>query len=188
MTPTEKLLLVEGAVAVILLFTGVATGYAAWATKRSAEATEENTRGELLARLSLEFWSREFGEACDQLGHFVERDDFVDQFDEWRGARTPWATQTDPWVEQYDRLKAARRLIKGYYHTVYRLQRTDHFNCEEVRDLLTSRANTRLLLTGVESLETVVTEDYDPEDDGDLYEFYHELYNGELPRPVVEEA
>lgn len=188
MAPTEKLLAVEIVVAGILLFTGIATGIAAWATRRSAEATEDNTRAELLISLSQEFWSREFGEACDALGDFAERDDFVERFADWRESRDPWAEQVAPWVTDYERLNAARRRIKGYYHSVYQLHRGGHFRRNEIRNLLTSEANTRLLLAGVEPLETVVSEGYDPKNGGELYNFYHNLYDRELSRPVVEDG
>lgn len=154
---------------------------------QSAEAMEENTRAQLLLSLSEIFWSREFGEACEDLGRFSERDGFVNLFARWRVGEDPTGEQLMPWSQEYGDLNAARRRVKGYYHTVYRLQRASHFSREEVRDLLTSAANTQLLLQGVELLETVVTEDYDPHEDGDLYEFYHELYDGELQRPVVEQ-
>lgn len=66
MTPTEKHLVLEGIVAVILLFTGIAIGRAASAARdsadasergargalESAEATKENSRADLLIRLS----------------------------------------------------------------------------------------------------------------------------------------
>lgn len=193
-------MIVEGVVALILLFTGIATWRAASATRESAdasemgaqgalesaEATKENTRAELLVSLSQQFWSREFGEACNALGSFAKRDNFVRRFAQWREGRDPWAEQLAPWATDYDRLNAARRRIKGYYHTVYRLHRAGHLTGSEIRDLLTSEVNTELLLTGVEPLETVVTEGYDPEEDGELYDFYYDLYDRELSRPLVE--
>lgn len=163
----------------------------AGAARDSVEATREGIRAQLLYQLSSEFWSEEFGKACSDLAEFSRRDDFVETYRQDLAMQDGVAALNGPEAPLVGppRFDMERRRIKGYYHTVKQLHDAAFFTREEVKERLTSAANTSLLLGPVEQLETVLTAQYDPEDEeqAHLYQFFGELYP-ELERPVLEWA
>lgn len=160
---------------------------AAW---RGASETKKSARGQLLTSLSQEFWSSEFHNASRQLGEWAKRDDFVRQFeeaiDQFEPLLGPNEGRPSGRVRSAPRVDDARRAVKGYYHTVWRLQRSGAFSEDDVRNLLTAEPGTELLLSVVEHLEGVVAAsgDYNPEADGALYTFFDQLYDERLKRPL----
>lgn len=181
--------------AVAAVGTAIFTAKAAHAAEEGADATEDAVRGQLLARLSADFWEDDFRRSCRLLGDLRERWSnfgnaayaYAKAFARFRDAQPPPKGDGDSLAESIDRDDRARRRVKGYYYRVYRFVKADLLERQEVRELLTSRYNVELFLAVVEPLEKELSEvlghrGYERE--REVFTFYDQLYSEELERPL----
>lgn len=179
----------------IAAFGALGAAGAAWrsavASRDAVEAQEDAMRAELISDLADEFWSDEFHSACEDLSDFFESEPgrWLERW-ERQVQRFRRFYERDTPSERIEDVNTARRRVKGYYHRIWQLTRASLLDVEQVREKLSPERNLPILFRAVEPLECAVTEDYDPEEKGELYRFFAEEVcpDEELYRPVSDEG
>lgn len=178
--------------AVSAFFAALAAVGACWAAK----ATKDATRSQLLNDLGETFWGEQFHEDCQRLSHFFREEsgpgesgwkEAVRRFKSWH-EEAGWRDEEEEELGDYRTINAARRRVKGYYHRIWEMEQEGVLKKKDIREKVPSRENVPILLNEVEQLECAVAIPYEPDKQGQLYEFFACKDVFDLPRPVLKQG
>ncbi len=142
-------------------------------------AAETSDRGLLVSHLHDQFWSDDYYRAAGHVRRWVK-----ERGEDWAAALfaalEALADLSDDEQQVVRETNAARRLIKSYFRKAQQLCVRGLLEAEDLREHLTMPQRLRTLFLIIEPFEQARDVEYNRE----MFDFFDELNDGELERPV----